>query len=267
MKLVWHVTLTRDSAGRLEDPAPLWDAVGAFADAVTRPDTEVEVGFLDATASAMWYPTVSMLNAALMVQDVRARAAAGADAVVIAAAGEPGLPEARAAVDIPVVGSVEAGLALSQFVGASVGIVTVNAGYEGIIARNVRHHGHGDRLVRDGVRHFELDWDDVAAALDGRPNALVEPFEAVVEGLVRDGADVIVSGGQIFGALLHHIGHPPGPVPIVDCAGAGLKAAEALVDLGRATGLRASAAPSSPFLRVPDEELDAAYDALRAVST
>ena len=135
MKLVWHVTLTRDSAGRPEDPAPLWEAVSAFGDAITR-----------------------------------------------------------------------------------------------------------------------------------RPSALVEPFEEVVEGLVRDGADVIVSGGQIFGALLHHTGYPPAPVPIIDCDGAGRKAAEALVDLGRTTGLRASSAPSSPFLRVPEHELDAAYDALRTVT-
>lgn len=265
MRLVWNVTLTRDSAGRLEDPAPLWDAVGAYADAVTRPDTEVEVRFLDRCASAMAYPAVSLLNGAIVVEDVRRSAAEGADAVLIAAAGEPGLHEARSAVDIPVVGSIEAGLALSQFLGRRVGIVTINAAYEDILAHNVRRYGLADRLAGpDAVRHFELSWDAVAQALAGDPDPLVAPFESVVAGLVRDGADVILGGGQIFGALLHLIGAEPGPVPILDCATAGLKAAEVLVDLRRAVGLRPSDAPGSTFRRVPDAELDAAFAALYA---
>lgn len=265
MRVVWNVTLTRDSAGRLEDPAPLWDAVAAYADAVTRPDTEVEVRFLPRCASAMAYPAVGLLNGAIVLEDVRRSAAEGADAVLIAAAGEPGLHAARSAVDIPVVGSIEAGLALSQFLGRRVGIVTINAAYEDILTDRVRRYGLADRLAGpDAVRHCELSWDAVARALAGDPDPLVAPFQAVVDGLVDDGADVILGGGQIFGALLHLIGAEPGRVPILDCATAGLKAAEALVDLGRVLGLRSSDAPASAFRRVPDAELDAAFAALHA---
>lgn len=263
MKLVWHVTLTRDSAGRLDDPAPLWDVVEAYAAKVARPDTVVELGFLDRTAEAVLYPAVGLLNGALVVEDVRARAAAGADAVLVAATGEPGLHEARSAVDIPVVGSVEAGLAVGQFIGARVGVITINPPYTDIIRRNIRRYGHADRLVGpDAVRSFELSWDAVAAALAGDPDRLVTPFEAVMEGLVRDGADVILGGGQIFGALLDHLGYEPGPVPFVDGAAAGIKLLESLVDLRQSTGLRTTNAASSPFRRVPDDVLDASYAAL-----
>lgn len=265
MRVVWHVALTRDSAGRLEDAQPLWDAVEAYAAKVVRPGTEVQLGFLDRTAEAMLYPAVMLLNGAIMVEDVRTRAAAGADAVMVAATGEPGLQEARSAVDIPVVGSVEAGLALSQFLGSRVGVVTINPPYTGIIARNIARYGLTGRLAGpDAVRSFGLSWDAVAEALDGRPDRLVAPFLETVEGLVRDGADVIVGGGQIFGALLDVVGYEPGPVPFVDGAGAGLKLLESLVDLRAATGLRTTNAPTSPFRRVPDDVLDAAFGSLYA---
>jgi allantoin racemase len=263
MRIVWHVALTRDSAGRLDDPAPLWAAVESYAAKVTRADTEVELGFLGRTAEAMLYPAVMLLNGALMVEDVRARAAAGVDAVLIAATGEPGLQEARSAVDIPVAGSVEAGLAMSQLLGARVGVVTINPEYTDIILRNIERHGLAGRLAgRTAVRSFALSWDAVAAALAGRPDALVTPFREAVDSLVRDGADVVVGGGQIFGALLDHIGCEPGPVPFVDGAAAGLKWLEALVDLRATTGLRTTNAATSPFRRVPDGELDRAFAAL-----
>jgi Asp/Glu/hydantoin racemase len=265
MKLVWHVTLTRDSAGRLDDPAPLWDAVESYAASIARPGTEVELGFLDRTAEAMKFAAVMMVNGVVVVEDIRARAAAGADGVLLAATGEPGLLEARGAVDIPVVGSVEAGMAMSQFLGTRVGVITINGPYTQIIGRNLHRYEQTARLVQPNpVRSFDLSWDMVAETLAGNSERLVAAFLPVMDGLVNDGADVIVGGGQIFGALLAQIGYEPGPVPFIDGAAAGLKTLEALVDLQGSVGLRTTDAPSSPLRRVPDEELDAAFAALHA---
>ena len=265
MRLVWHVALTRDGAGRLEDAAPLWAAVEAYAAKVARPGTQVELGFLDRTAEAMLYPAVMLLNGAIMVEDIRARAAAGVDGVLVAATGEPGLHEARSAVEIPVVGSVEAGMVMSQLVGARAGVVTINPPYTGIIERNLARYGLTERLAGHGmVRSFALSWDAVADALAGDADGLMTPFLAAFDGLVRDGADVVVGGGQIFGALLAHVGYELGPVPFVDGAAAGIKLLESLVDLRAATGLRTTDAPTSPFRRVPDEQLDAGFAALYA---
>lgn len=265
MRLVWHVALSRDSDGRLEDPEPLWAAVESYAAKVVRPGTEVELGFLDRTPEAMLYPAVMLLNGAVMIEDIRARAAAGVDGVLLAATGEPGLLEARSAVDIPVVGSVEAGMAISQFAGARVGVLTINPPYTGIIERNLVRYGMTERLAGPGmIRAFAMSWEAVAAALAGDTEPLVAPFLEAFEGLVRDGADVVIGGGQIFGPLLDLAGYEPGPVPLVDGAAAGLKMLEALVDLRAATGLRTTDAPASPFRRIPDEHLDAAFEALYA---
>lgn len=265
MKLVWHVGLSVGSDGRLEDPEPLWAAVRRYADAVARDDVEVEVRFLPRVAEAMKYPMISLLNGAIMIEDIRRSIDEGADGVMVAPAGEPALDEARSAVDVPLVGSLEAGMALTQFLGRQVGVITISEAYVTTITRNLRRYGLTDRLIdHRPIRHIAMEWRAVAAALDGDAGPLLESFTTVADAMVADGADVIVAGGQIFGALLMHAGWTPGPVPIVDIASAGLKTLESLVDLRTSVGLATSAAPNSPFRRVPDSEIEAGFVALRA---
>ena len=267
MKLVWNVALTAASDGRLDDPEPLWDAVRRYAHTVTRDDVEVEVRFLPCVAEAMKYPMISLLNGAIMIEDIRRSVAEGADGVMIAPVGEPALDEARSAVDVPLVGSLEAGMALTQFLGRRVEVITISEAYVTIVTRNLRRYGLTGRLMdHRPIRHIAMDWRAVAAALEGDAGPLLESFTTVADAMVADGADVIVAGGQIFGSLLLHAGWTPGPVPIVDIASAGLKALESLVDLRASVGLATSAAPSSPFRRVPDAEIEAGFATLRAMS-
>lgn len=265
MRLTWNVALTAASDGRLDDPAPLWAAVRRYAAAVTRDGVDVEVRFLPRVAEAMKYPMISLLNGAILIEDIRRSVAEGADGVLIAPVGEPALDEARSVVDVPLVGALEAGMSLTQFLGRQVGVITISEAYVTTVSRNLRRYGLTGRLIdHRPVRHIAMDWQAVAAALAGDAEPLLESFTTVADAMVADGADVIVAGGQIFGALLMHAGWTPGPVPIVDIAGAGLKMLETLVDLRGSVGLATSAAASSPFRRVPDVLIDDAFAALRS---
>ena len=271
-RIAWHVTLTADSAGRVEDPAPLWAAMTAYARKVARPTTDVELRFLGDAATGLEYslqsPLVSMVNGAILVEDVRACAAEGFDAVLIAAVGEPALDEARAAVDIPVAGSLESALALSQCIGRRVGIVTISPSYTDLVERNIARYRLTDRLIeRNPIRHFAMSWDNVAKALAGDPEPLLAPFDEVARGLVADGAEAILMGGQIFGALVDPLGYDLGDVPVVDCATAGVKMLEVLTDLRRSVGLRSTAAPTSAFRRLPEADVSASFRALAAATT
>jgi allantoin racemase len=271
MRIAWHVTLTTDSNGRMADPEPLWTAMADYARKVARPTTDVELRFLDEAATGLEYslqsPLVSMVNGTILVEDVRKCAAQGFDAVLIAAVGEPALDEARAAVGIPVAGSLEAALALSQCIARRVGIVTISPSYTDLVERNIARYRLTDRLIeRDPVRHFAMSWDNVALALAGNPEPLVAPFDEVARGLVQDGAEAILMGGQIFGALVDPLGYDLGDVPVVDCATAGIKMLEALTDLRRAVGLRSTAAPSSEFRRLPADDVSATFNALAATT-
>ncbi len=168
--------------------------------------------------------------------------------------------------DIPVVGSVEAGLAVSQFIGARVGVITINPPYTDIIRRNIRRYGHADRLVGpDAVRSFDLSWDAVAAALAGDPDRLVAPFEPVMEGLIRDGADVILGGGQSSARSWTTSVTSPGPSRSSTAPRRGSSSSSRSSTCGSPTGLRTTNAASSPFRRVPDDVLDASYAALYGV--
>lgn len=271
MRIAWHVTLTRDSGGRMDDAERLWTAMTRYAGKIARPSTDVELRFLGKAATGLEYslqsPLLSMVNGTILVQDIRACVADGFDAVLIAAAGEPALDEARAAVDIPVAGSLESALALSQCLGRRVGIVTISPSYTKVVERNIARYRLTDRLIeRDPIRHFAMSWDNVARALAGDPEPLVTPFDEVARGLVDDGAEAILMGGQIFGALIDPLGYDLGDVPIVDCGTAGVKMLETLVDLGRTVGLRVTGAPSSDFRRVPAGDVSLAFEALAAAA-
>ena len=263
MRIAWHVTLSRDSVDRMADPEPLWRVMSDYADRVAAATTDVELRFVDAAASAMHYPFVSLLNAAILGEDVRRAEREGVDAVLIAAAGEPGLQELKTAVSIPVVGSVEAGLATSIYVGSRVGILTINPGYADIMRRNALRYGLGDRLIHAPVQEFGMTWPLVEAALAGDPDELLSGFDAAFGRLVDDGADVVVGAAQIFGAVLGHVGYRPERAPFIDGAAAGIKAAESLVHLRRTLGLEVTRAEGSALRHVPDEQVDQAYDALR----
>jgi allantoin racemase len=268
MRIAWHVTLTRDSVGRMDDPEPLWETMRSYAEKVTGGSTQVELRFIDESASGMHYPLISLLNAAILGADLRQAERDGVDAVLIAAAGEPGLLELRTAVAIPVVGSVEAGLATSVFVGSRAGIVTINAAYADIMRRNAVRYGLGDRLIAQRpVQHFDMTWPAVEAALNGDAEELLTGFTSACAALVADGADVIVGAAQIFGAVLEHVGYRDHAVPYVDGAAAGLKAAESLVQLRRTLGLEGPELASSALRKVPAEPLDQAYGALSSYFT
>jgi allantoin racemase len=197
MRLVWNVALTARSDGRLADPESLWDAVRRYADAVTRDDVEVEVRFMPRTAEAMKYPTIALLNGALLIEDIRRSVADGAHGVMIAPVGEPALDEARSAVDVPVVGSLEAAMALTQFLGREVGVITISEAYVTTVRRNLSRYGLAGRLMgHRPIRHIAMDWRAVAAALDGDPDPLLDSFTAVADAMIADGADVLVAAAR-----------------------------------------------------------------------
>jgi Asp/Glu/hydantoin racemase len=258
------VTLSRDSVDRMDDPEPLWQVMAAYAARVAAVSTTVELRFVDAAASAMQYPFVSVLNAAILGEDLRRAERDGVDAVLIAAAGEPGLPELKTVVSIPVVGSVEAGLATSVYVGSRVGIVTINPGYADIMRRNAVRYGLGDRLIHTPVRQFGMTWPVVERALGGNPDELLSGFDTAFRQLLDDGADVVVGAAQIFGAVLEHVGYRASGAAFVDGAAAGIKAAESLVHLRRTLGLEVTGAEGSALRPVPDQAVEQGYDALRS---
>jgi allantoin racemase len=238
----------------MQDPELLWTAMAEFAAKIV-PESKVELRFQERSAHKVSYPVIIpslfLANKAQLVEEAIKCQQEGVNAVMMAPAIDPGLDEARALASIPVVGSLESGMAVSQFIGRRVGIIGVRAGYTTIIDNNVKRYGLRERLIDNRpVRFWEMDYKDVTRALLGDGSDFLGQFEQVGQELIEEGADVIVGGCQFFGAILNRVGYKwvmGNGVPFIDCGAAGLKMAESMAGLARSIGLKKSESPFSPF--------------------
>ncbi|MHB1469246.1 MAG: aspartate/glutamate racemase family protein [Solirubrobacteraceae bacterium] len=250
-RIAWHVGLARDAGGRMREPERMWSCLSAYADELVDEQTSVEIRFVERSNGVLTHPFSALANTAQLVRDVVRAQEEGIDAVMIAPGVDPGLHEARATVEIPVTGTAESSLAVSQMLAQKVGIISPYRAYAHYLAADVARYGLRERLIaRDPIRLFELDYDAVEASLDGRPEQLWEEVSGAARQLVADGADLVIVGFQFLGATLWQGGVRDWSIdgaPLLDCAAAGLKVTEMMLDLERSLGIRKSVAPFSPF--------------------
>lgn len=115
------------------------------------------------------------------------------------------ITEARALVDIPVIGYGQASMHMAQKLGP---IVQADIGFYDIM---------------EGYKN---------------PQPIIDKFIAAAEIAIAQGADVIIPGKGPMNIFLatHHI-HHVGNVPIIDSFGTGIKMCESLVDLQKVSGM------------------------------
>lgn len=267
IELAWHVGLTRNTNGRVENPERLWEILNAYTAETVGPETKVTLRFSkDPSLSTQTY--LASANALLMTRDVQECATEGFDGVMVAGSIDPGLDEARSITDMPVVGPIEAAVALSGFIGRRAGVVTITGAidrysYARIIEDNITKYGCQGRLLRNRpVRPLRQSWAEgyraYNDAVNGDGTSFLAGFDEVASELIEDGADVIICGNQLFGPLLHHFGRrslTPEGIPFICNAVAGLKALQTLAGLRRSMGLVKSSA--GVFHQAPDTMLAA----------
>ncbi len=254
MKLGWHVGLTEASTERSPNAPLLWDALRKQAAEVVNSGTHVEICFSRKTTLST-QPFMGAVNAVMVAQDVVALEAAGFDGAMIAASVDSGVFGARTAVRIPVIGSTEAAMGFSSFIGRRAGVVCIagngdDLGYVRAIEGLADRYGYRGRfLLHRPVRPIAGTWDEFfqifARAIDGDSDELETRFRAVCTGFARDGADVLMSGNQFMGAVMRKAKIPfitAEGVPFVDNAVVGLKMLESLVSLRKTMGLNKSEA-------------------------
>ena len=148
--------------------------------------------------------------------------AAGHDAVIVAAFGDPGLPALREAVPVPVVGMTESALATACLLGARFSIVAISRRIVGWYRVTVHACGLSDRLA--GFRFIDAPLSD--------PGRVQADHEAALERLCRqavdeDGADVVILAGAPLAGLARGI-RDRIPVPLVDGVSSAVRHAESM---------------------------------------
>lgn len=134
---------------------------------------------------------------------------AGADAVVVAGFGDPGLEELRNLLSCPVTGIAEAGMAEAAAGGRRFAVVTTTPALRDAIAA---------KAARDGHARFAGTWCTPGdpATLMADPEQLLSALETASRKAVRDGAAeaIVIGGGPL--ALAARVLAGTLPVPLIE---------------------------------------------------
>lgn len=177
--------------------------------------------------------------------------AAGHDALVVAAFGDPGAAALREALDIPVVGMTEAALASASLLGHRFGIIAISPRIAAWYRETVEHYGYLGRLT--GIRALDRPIRDIGDVQGEHERRLKELCEIAV---AEDGAEVLILAGAPLAGLARGIAGQI-PVPVVDGVSSAVRHAETLAVLrpGAARGGSFAPPPEKPNRGLPESIL------------
>jgi Asp/Glu/hydantoin racemase len=159
------------------------------------------------------------------VLDALAKHAAGCDAAIVSAFGDPGLAAAREFADIPVVGIEEAAILAAWMLGRRYSIVCLTPRLRTWYIECAQEHGLAGRLA--SVRALDAPIGDITQAKQQFRDRLLALCMHAIE---EDEAEVIIFGGGPIAGLAREI-RDDIPVPTLDGVSCAVRMAEALVAL------------------------------------
>lgn len=223
-----------------QEGATYWRHLRAHFDRIADDGTVVDV--MGITPPASHAHGLSELRCAreMICNAVRAERA-GYDAFAVGHFQDSGLYEARAAVDIPVLGLGEASMLHACQLGQRSGIVTINPRYISWFRHQIGKYGLRERVT--GVHALSFEPGAILAAFEreGGLEEMVELFAAQARPLVAAGVDVLIPGGGIPMLLFSRVfNHNVDGAPVINGIPILVKTAEMSVKLRRLTGLSVS---------------------------
>ncbi len=211
------------------------------------PGTEVEV--LTAPFGVAYIETrFEALVGAYATARLAAEHCARADAIVVAAFGDPGLSGLREVMPVPVTGMTEAALASAHLLGHRISIIAISQRIQAWYREVVEGYGFGSRLA--SIRAL----DRPISAIGGVQQEHAQALKALAERAVdEDGAEVIVLAGAPLAGLARSL-QGQLPVPVVDGVSSAVRHAETLAALKPGRARRGSFAlpPAKPHRGLPD---------------
>lgn len=199
--------------------------IAAAARAAAGPSVTIEGRTCVGSPPAIQGPEDGALAAPHLLAEVRAAAAAGADAVVIACFDDTALAESRAAVAIPVVGIGQAAFHAAMLLGRRFSVVTTLSVSVPVIEENLAAYGLAGACAR--VRASEV----AVLELERPGSAARERVSAeIAAALAEDGVDAVVLGCAGMADLAAALARRHG-APVIDGVAAATGLALALARL------------------------------------
>lgn len=221
--------------------ASVSELIRAEAQRSASPGTEIEV--LTAPFGVAYIETrFEALIGAFAAAEVAAEHHVRADAVIVAAFGDPGLSGLREALPCPVTGLTEAALASACLLGHRFSIIAISQRIRPWYRETVQACGLTGRLA--SIRGLDEPLADIGSVQDDQGERLRQLALRAVD---EDGADVIVLAGAPLAGLARALGDRL-PVPVVDGVSSAVRHAQSLVALRprRPTAGSFAAPPAKP---------------------
>lgn len=264
---IWHQSIT-DLTALPRYEAALREHVDNISDADTTVDLHGTApgSYPDGLApiEVTVYPWLEMLLAAQVVRNIIRAEEQGYHAVAISCFLDPGLTQARASVDIPVVSIMDSCLAVASGVAGSFGLIGLGAHNVAQLRHLAINYGYAGRLAGAVPLTPPITESDIDGGVD--PAELQRRLEAAARTLVDAGAEVIIPAEGFLNTMIARSGiRTVLGIPVIDSLAATLAHAEMLTKLWRTSGLRTSHAFTyarpDPSLR--EQLLPVALEALR----
>ena len=250
---IWHQSLVDFGS------APAYKAaLQEHAQRVALPDTEVVLHGVPTGAYGEWgvetaarHVYLAHLMRTQLLDKVLEAERLGFDAFAIVTLQDPGLREARALVDLPVVGYGETAMHLACMLGDKFGVVAFNPPLFPLWADQVRERGFMERFA--GVVEVSVGYESITEAFE-EPQPILEAFTEAANECISRGADVVIPGQALLGQLLATAGcSRVSDVPVIDPLAVTIKQAEMMVQLKRLCGLQSCR--RGYFYAIPPREL------------
>lgn len=179
-----------------------------------------------------------------------------ADAVIVAAFGDPGVRALREVLPCPVLGITEAALASAMLLGQRFSIIAISERICAWYRETVDSIGLLSRLA--SIRALDEPLASIASVQEDQSANLLKLCERAV---AEDGADVLVIAGAPLAGLARSLRHRL-PVPCVDGISSAVRHAESLHALSPGTARRGSfARPPEKLRQGIDPSLDRLFTA------
>lgn len=238
---IWHQSFTV-----LSDLPAYEAALASHSAKILRPDSEIvlhgqAIGTYPGNypGDDIGYGYTYWVHGHQWIAAARAAERQGFDAYAMCTLPNPMLREARAVVDIPVIGLGETAFHVASMYGYRFGVMLFIDRMIPLYREQIESYGLASRCAT--VRASGFSFHDVLAGFDD-PGPLIERFTESARRLIaEEGADVIVPGEVPLSLLLASNGVARvDDVPVIDTLAVTLKMTEMMVDLRRATGLAPS---------------------------
>ena len=238
---IWY-----QSAVEMAGASTYREALQRHAQRVADPGTVVEVHGVDGGTWAGQQPSrlfgcpavfLAALGPALLRNAVHA-AREGYDAFVIGTYIEPFLRELRAAVDIPVISSLEATLLVGCSAAHTIGLVTLNEPLLWSLRTSIERHRLGARVGAILSMEPQLTEAEIIGLL-AEPDAYLERFRETARRAISPHADAIIPAEGILAEIVAAGGITTlDGATVLDGVGIPIAYAEMAVKLWQRTGLR-----------------------------